>query len=84
MTTNIITNLRSYRILGLALFDVVTAILGTVTLFVVAKLIWFPSLSTSTFVLAGVITAIPLGVVAHALLGINTTLNYRLGLSNMP
>ncbi len=76
--------IRSYRIFGIALFDLTLAIVGTVVIVLIAKRIWFPRLKVLNFVIAGVLLAIPLGIFVHILFGRDTTLNYKLGLSNAP
>lgn len=76
--------IRKYRIFGLAIFDLVTAMIGLTLLFLLARWKHFPKLSVWPFVAAGVLLAIPLGMVFHILFGVNTKLNYDLGLSNAP
>lgn len=76
--------IRSHRIFGVAIFDLITALIGTVIILLIAKWKWFPHLKTVNFVLAGVLLAIPLGIFFHILIGRDTTLNYKLGLSNKP
>lgn len=76
--------LRSFRIFNIALFDLILGILGTVLALLVARYYYFPTLPMKPFVWAGVLTTIPLGVFTHILFGVNTTLNYKLGLSHKP
>jgi L-cystine uptake protein TcyP (sodium:dicarboxylate symporter family) len=77
-------SIRDHRIFGLAIFDLVTAILGMILLFLLAWKIHFPKLDWWKFVLAGLILAIPFGIIIHVIFGVNTKLNYKLGLSNSP
>ncbi len=76
--------LRSYRIFGIALFDLIIAIIGTILILLLARFKWFPNLSITPFVLVGILLTIPLGIFFHIIFGVNTTLNYRLKLSNKP
>ena len=76
--------IRSRRIFGIALFDLVSAIIGTVIILLIAKWKWFPKLKTVNFVAAGVLLAVPLGIFFHIIVGRDTTLNYKLGLSGEP
>lgn len=79
-----IKQLRSYRIFGIAMFDLIVAMLGLITLFLIAWKVHFQNLDWWKFALAGVLLAIPVGIFFHILFGTNTTLNYKLGLSNKP
>ncbi len=79
-----LTKLRSYRIFGIALFDLIIAIIGTILILLLARFKWFSNLSITPFVLAGILLTIPLGIFFHIIFGVNTTLNYRLRLSNKP
>jgi hypothetical protein len=75
--------IRSYRICGkFAIFDIVTAIFGLCIIFIMARNYYFPELNCINFIIAGILLAIPLGIVFHIVFGINTSLNYILGLSN--
>lgn len=79
-----ITELRSYRIGGIALFDVITSIIGTIAIMLVARRFHGNTQPVKNYVLAGLILAIPLGIFIHVIFGTKTTLNYRLGLSDKP
>lgn len=73
--------LRSFRIFGIALFDLVLSMLIMILIFLCKA----PSpLNQINFIVAAVILTIPLGIMVHVLFGINTTLNYYLGLSDKP
>ena len=77
-------NLRSYRIFGIALFDLVASLILFTLLFVYIHKKQFPDLNQATFIIAGLLLTIPFGIIAHVLFGVNTTLNYNIGLSNKP
>lgn len=79
-----INELRKYRIFGIAIFDLATSMIGLVIIFLIFKQIHYPSLNAIPFIIAGILLAIPLGIIFHILFGINSTLNYMLGLSNNP
>lgn len=74
---NMIDYLRSFRLLNIAMFDVVMSILVfyflIIYLYPNAKHPWLYSL-----------ISIPVGIVVHMLFSINTTLNNYLGLSDKP
>jgi len=76
--------IRKYRIFGIAIFDLVTAIVGTIIIFLLLWKWHFSHKSPWPFVIAGTVLAIPIGIVVHIIFGINTTLNERLGLSDAP
>ena len=77
-----IKDIRSYRIFGLAIFDIVLSMIGMIVLFIIAKLVFFKELDMWKFIVAAVFLTIPFGIVVHVLIGQNTTLNYNLGLSD--
>jgi hypothetical protein len=77
-------SIRSFRIWGISVFDVVTAIVGLVIIFLIAKHFHFPKLDNSNFIWAGILLALPIGIAFHILFGTNTTLNSKLGLSYPP
>ena len=80
----IISELRRFRIFNFAIFDLVTSILGMILAFVIFWKIHFSKLPVYKFILAAVILAIPFGVIIHIIFGVNTNLNYKLGLSYKP
>lgn len=67
--------IRSFRIQKIALFDLISAMAASAWLFKRNK--W------GTYY-QGALAAVPIGIVAHYLLGVNTQLNYYLGLSKSP
>ena len=79
-----LASLRKHKILGLAVFDLVSSLVGMVILFVLMQKWHFPKLKTSRFVIAALVLAIPLGVIVHVIFGVNTSLNQKLGLSYNP
>lgn len=79
-----ISELRKPRIFGIAIFDLVSSIIGTIIIFVIAWRYHFREKSVLPFILAGILLSVPIGIVFHVIFGTNTTLNHRLGLSNRP
>lgn len=79
---NSLRNCRYCRIGGFAIFDIITSMLGTVAIMLAAKHYHFEKLDNINFVIAGICLAIPLGIFIHVIFGVNTRLNYTLGLSN--
>lgn len=74
-SSSIVTNLRSYRVAGIAVFDVVAS---------VYMCGWLNERYGNGSFKEGAMAAIPIGIVSHWLLGIDTTLNHYLGLSQLP
>ena len=79
-----ITELRKPRIVGISIFDLVSAIIGSVLIFVLFWYIHFREKSVLPFIVAGALLSVPIGIVFHVIFGSNTTLNHALGLSNKP
>jgi predicted membrane protein len=77
-----VANFRKYKIFGMAIFDLFTAMLGTVLLLLLFKHIHYQNLNNTHFIIAGILLAIPIGIIFHIIFGVNTFLNYKLGLSN--
>jgi len=73
--------IRKYRICDIAIFDLVTALVGTVLAALLLQKYKYPTIAPEIFAGFAIILAIPIGIVVHMMLGINTTLNYKLGLS---
>jgi hypothetical protein len=71
---SLIQTFRKPRIYGIALFDLILAIIGTEIL--------FRYMGATAYL--GVILAVPIGVLVHYFGGFDTTLNYKLGLSKIP
>lgn len=66
--------LRKPRILGITLFDLILTIVITEYI--------FRYMGYKKYI--GVLFSIPIGIVTHWTLGINTTLNYYIGISQKP
>lgn len=79
-----IQELRSHKIFGLAIFDLVLSFVGVILIFFLGWRIHFRNLDWLRFLVAAVAVTIPIGIVFHVLFGVNTQLNYQLGLSNKP
>jgi hypothetical protein len=76
--------IRKYKIFGLSIFDIVVGVIGTVAIFLGMWRWHFRQLKAWNFVLAGIVLTIPIGIATHILFGVDTTLNYKLGLSGKP
>lgn len=79
-----IQDLRKHKLFGLAIFDLVISLIFIIALFMISWKIHFKKLQWFKFVLAGILLTIPVGIVSHVLFGVDTQLNYNLGLSNKP
>ena len=79
-----IKGLRSLRIFGIALFDLILSFIGMIILFLILWKLHFPMLNKYRFIISGIILTIPLGIIIHVIFGTNTMLNYYLGLSLKP
>lgn len=73
--------LRSFRILNIAVFDLVTALVGMIILFLFIHNKFFSKLPRDNFIIMAVILTIPVGIFFHVIFGVNTTLNRYLGVS---
>lgn len=71
---SLIKDLRKPRIAGIAIFDLLLAIIATAWL--------FDQYGASP--LLGAAAAVPIGIIVHYIFSIDTTLNHALGLSNKP
>lgn len=71
---SLIQTLREPRIFKMAIFDLLLAIILTEVI--------FRQLGADDWI--GAIAAIPIGVIVHAVLKINTALNYKLGIRDSP
>ena len=76
--------IRKYKLFSLSIFDIVSAVIGMILLFLVIWKLYFNQLNIWNFIIAAIILTIPVGIVFHIIFGINSTLNYKLGLSNKP
>ena len=76
--------IRKYKIFGLAVFDLIIGVIGLVGIFLLMWKWHFPELNAWHFIIAAVLLTIPTGILFHVLFGVNTKLNYKLGLSESP
>jgi hypothetical protein len=92
-SSSTIDNLRSFKVtpINIALFDLVLALLGTGLIFVLVAVIYNKITKTTPpdniyliLFFLGFFLAIPIGVISHKIFGINTALNYKLGISDAP
>ena len=79
-----IKGLRSHKIFGLAIFDLSLSFILMIALFLIAWRVHYKKLDWWKFVIAAVVVTIPIGITFHILFGVDTKLNYELGLSNKP
>lgn len=77
-------DINKYRIFGLRLFDLILSLVIMVIIFLMVWKYHYPQLNYWNFVIAAVLLTIPLGIVFHVIFGVNTELNYKLGLSYQP
>ena len=80
----IISHLRSYRFFEIAIFDVISSMLLLAFLFGICWNTYYSDLNINNFIIAGIVLAVPVGIIGHLVFGINTQLNYKLGLSHKP
>lgn len=79
-----IKSLRKYRFKKIALFDLIASFIGMILLFIILWGAFFKKLSWWKFVLAAIILTIPTSILFHIIFGVNTQLNYNIGLSVKP
>lgn len=79
-----IQDLRSYKIFGLSIFDLVISFVFMITLFMIAWGIHYKNLDWWKFLLAAIFVTLPISITFHVLFGVDTKFNYKLGLSNKP
>lgn len=77
-------SIRQYRVFNIAIFDLILSFIGMIIIFLIAKNKYYKELNTQNFVLASLFVTIPISILFHVIFGINTQLNYNLGLSNKP
>jgi hypothetical protein len=77
---SIITTLRSFRIAGIAVFDVVLSIIGLL----ITLRFFKPNRPQHFYLSWALVLVFPIAIITHLLLGIPTTLNYYMGLSQHP
>ena len=79
-----IQKLREYKIFGLAIFDLTVSFIGIIAIFLVTWKIYYQHLDWWKFVITAIIVTLPISITFHVLFGVNTQLNYTLGLSDKP
>ena len=79
-----IQKLREHKIFGLAIFDLSISFIVIIAIFLIAWKIHFPHLDWWKFVIYAIIVTIPISITFHTLFGVNTQLDYTLGLSDKP
>jgi NADH:ubiquinone oxidoreductase subunit 3 (subunit A) len=77
-------NINKYRIFGLRLFDLILSLVAMIVVFLLAWRYHFRRLDWWKFVIAAVLLTLPLGIIVHTIVGVNTQLSYDLGLSYKP
>ena len=77
-----VQKLRETRLLGVALFDLVLAMIGMILLFILAWYYHFRNMAIWPFIIMAIILTVPIGIFFHVIFGIDTSINRRLGLSN--
>lgn len=68
--------LRSFRLGGIALFDLITAFAGMVLLAYILHKVWFPKSNLKMFIFVAILLTIPVGMVFHWLFGVKTKLRF--------
>lgn len=73
--------LRSFRLFGIALFDLISAFLGMIIISLILRKFMFNSVSVEKTVLIAILLTLPIGIVTHYVIGTKTTLNGYLNLN---
>ena len=76
--------LRRPRVCGLVVFDTILALIGLVVILSIAWKVHFSKLPYINFAVVSFLILFPLAIFSHILVGVDTTLNYNLGLSGKP
>ena len=76
--------LRRPRVCGLVVFDTLLALIGLIVILTIAWKVHFSKLPYMNFVIVSFLILFPLAIFSHILVGVDTTLNYKLGLSDKP
>lgn len=77
----LIDRLRQFRILNIAVFDLVTSFIGILLLSLILRSLFFPTYSKQKTILIAILLTLPIGIVTHYMFGIKTVLNTYIGLS---
>lgn len=80
-----ITRIREkYRYKDIALFDLVGSFIVIIIIFLILQNRGILKTSPLTAAFIGALATMPISIAAHVIFGVNTTVNYRLGLSGPP
>ena len=71
----IIDEMRRVRIANIAIFDLVSSIIGMVLLSMWLRTKYFKTTNIYLVVIIGILLTIPVGIVVHKIFGIKTTIN---------
>lgn len=74
----------NFRFLGIAMFDLILSMVLMIIAFVYLRNLHYPELELKNFVIAAILLTIPLGMIFHIAFGINSQINFKLGLSRQP
>lgn len=72
----ILDYLRSFRLGGIALFDLITAFAGMIFLAYVIHKVWFPKSNLKMLIFVAILLTIPVGMIFHWLFGVKTKLHF--------
>lgn len=75
---------QKYRVFDIALFDLVSSMIAVGLIMMLAVWIRNPEFNLFPAFLIGCVIAIPIGIFVHVIFGVNTQLNYVLGLCEKP
>ena len=70
--------------LGISIIDLGISLLAMLAIFTIAWRYYFRELALWKFIIAAIVLTIPLGIIFHVIFGVNTQINWKLGLSNKP
>ena len=70
--------------LGISIIDLGISLLAMLAIFTIAWRYHFRELALWKFIIAAIVLTIPLGIIFHVIFGVNTQINWKLGLSNKP
>lgn len=76
--------IRKHKIFGIAIFDLSISFVAIIIIFLIAWKSYYHYLDWWKFLIAALIVTLPISIFAHVLFGVNTQLNYSLGLSDKP
>ena len=76
--------MKRVHLFGISIFDLLAAVVGMLVIFIVARYYHFKDMNLAPFIIAAVLLTIPVGIVFHVMFGVNTRINFLLGLSHAP